>query len=156
MREGNAEGVQAVPDIRGPRHDRELAMVTNRFADPCVLLGLEAVDDALRGTLPRPARKKQPHASSSNRRVRSSFPARSSTAPSTDPVWTPLFLAAGGLVPEMAGAHSHGAVVAGEYRIPAVVGVPDATSKITTGQQVHVDDTKGVMVPANDRELARP
>jgi phosphohistidine swiveling domain-containing protein len=37
-----------------------------------------------------------------------------------------------------------------------VVGVEDATRKIATGQQVHVDGTKGVMVQANDRELARP
>ena len=48
-------------------------------------------------------------------------------APSTDPGWTPLFLTAGGLVMEMGGSGSHGAVVAREYGIPAVVGVPDAT-----------------------------
>ena len=45
-------------------------------------------------------------------------------APSTDPGWTPLFLTAGALVMEMGGANSHGAVVAREYGIPAVVGVP--------------------------------
>ena len=56
-------------------------------------------------------------------------------APSTDPGWTPLFLTAGGLVMEMGGPNSHGAVVAREYGIPAVVGVPDATSRITTGPQ---------------------
>src|SRR6266566_1464396 len=43
-------------------------------------------------------------------------------APSTDPGWTPLFLTAGGLVMEMGGSISHGAVVAREYGIPAVVG----------------------------------
>lgn len=59
-------------------------------------------------------------------------------APSTDPGWTPLFLTAGGLVMEMGGANSHGAVVAREYGIPAVVGVPDATLRITTGQQITV------------------
>jgi pyruvate,water dikinase len=48
-------------------------------------------------------------------------------APSTDPGWTPLFLTAGGLVMEMGGANSHGAVVAREYGIPAVVGVAQAT-----------------------------
>ena len=58
-------------------------------------------------------------------------------APSTDPGWTPLFLTAGGLVMEMGGSMSHGAVVAREYGIPAVVGVPDATSKISTGQLDH-------------------
>src|SRR5215211_6651922 len=51
-------------------------------------------------------------------------------APSTDPGWTPLFLTAGGLVMEMGGPMSHGAIVAREYGIPAVVGVPDATDLI--------------------------
>jgi phosphoenolpyruvate synthase/pyruvate phosphate dikinase len=66
-------------------------------------------------------------------------------APSTDPGWTPLFLTAGGLVMEMGGANSHGAVVAREYGIPAVVGLPDATSRITTGQQLTVDGTRGLV-----------
>ena len=64
-------------------------------------------------------------------------------APSTDPGWTPLFLTAGGLVMEMGGANSHGAVVAREYGIPAVVGVADATDQITTGQLITVDGTSG-------------
>lgn len=66
-------------------------------------------------------------------------------APSTDPGWTPLFLTAGGLVMEMGGANSHGAVVAREYGIPAVVGVPDATRRITTGQLVTVDGAAGLI-----------
>jgi rifampicin phosphotransferase len=66
-------------------------------------------------------------------------------APSTDPGWTPLFLTAGGLVMEMGGANSHGAVVAREYGIPAVVGVPGATSHLVTGQEVTVDGTRGVV-----------
>jgi len=70
-------------------------------------------------------------------------------APSTDPGWTPLFLTAGGLVMEMGGANSHGAVVAREYGIPAVVGVPDATTRIATGEQVFVDGTSGVVVPGS-------
>ncbi|MBA3556440.1 MAG: phosphoenolpyruvate synthase, partial [Gemmatimonadales bacterium] len=64
-------------------------------------------------------------------------------APSTDPGWTPLFLTAGGLVMEMGGAMSHGAVVAREYGIPAVVGVPDATERITTHQRITVDGSAG-------------
>jgi pyruvate,water dikinase len=64
-------------------------------------------------------------------------------APSTDPGWTPLFLTAGGLVMEMGGAMSHGAVVAREYGIPAVVGVPDATARIATGQRITVDGSAG-------------
>jgi rifampicin phosphotransferase len=64
-------------------------------------------------------------------------------APSTDPGWTPLFLTAGGLVMEMGGANSHGAVVAREYGIPAVVGVPNATVRITTGQRISIDGSAG-------------
>jgi pyruvate,water dikinase len=64
-------------------------------------------------------------------------------APSTDPGWTPLFLTAGGLVMEMGGAMSHGAVVAREYGIPAVVGVPDATERIASGEQIIVDGSAG-------------
>lgn len=66
-------------------------------------------------------------------------------APSTDPGWTPLFLTAGGLVMEMGGANSHGAVVAREYGIPAVVGVRDAITRITTGDQITVDGGSGVV-----------
>lgn len=68
-------------------------------------------------------------------------------APSTDPGWTPLFLTAGALVMEMGGPNSHGAVVAREYGIPAVVGVPDATSLIRTGQRITVDGAAGTVVP---------
>jgi pyruvate,water dikinase len=64
-------------------------------------------------------------------------------APSTDPGWTPLFLVAGGLVMEMGGANSHGAVVAREYGIPAVVGVPNATARVATGQRITVDGSAG-------------
>jgi pyruvate,water dikinase len=66
-------------------------------------------------------------------------------APSTDPGWTPLFLTAGALVMEMGGMMSHGAVVAREYGIPAVVGVPDATGRIATGDQVTVDGSAGTV-----------
>ncbi|HEY0496843.1 MAG TPA: PEP/pyruvate-binding domain-containing protein [Kutzneria sp.] len=74
-------------------------------------------------------------------------------APSTDPGWTPLFLTAGGLVMEMGGANSHGAVVAREYGIPAVVGVPDATHRIATGDEITVDGAAGTvsLLPGADR-----
>jgi len=78
-------------------------------------------------------------------------------APSTDPGWTPLFLTASALVMEMGGMMSHGAVVAREYGIPAVVGVPDATERIATGQVVSVDGSAGTVaievrsgLPGND------
>ena len=66
-------------------------------------------------------------------------------APSTDPGWTPLFLTAGGLVMEMGGMMSHGAVVAREYGIPAIVGVASATELIRTGDVITVDGSAGVV-----------
>jgi rifampicin phosphotransferase len=66
-------------------------------------------------------------------------------APSTDPGWTPLFLTAGGLVMEMGGAMSHGAVVAREYGIPAVVGVAGATERIVDGELITVDGSQGTV-----------
>lgn len=74
-------------------------------------------------------------------------------APSTDPGWTPFFLTAGGLVMEMGGAMSHGAVVAREYGIPAVVGAPNATQRITTGQQITVYGSAGTISFEKERHL---
>ena len=71
-------------------------------------------------------------------------------APSTDPGWTPLFLTAGGLVMEMGGANSHGAVVAREYGIPAVVGVPRATEAIATGDRITIDGAAGSVTVETD------
>ncbi len=67
-------------------------------------------------------------------------------APSTDPGWTPLFLQAAGLVMEVGGAMAHGAIVAREYGLPAVVGVPDATRRIATGSQITLDGSTGTIV----------
>ena len=63
--------------------------------------------------------------------------------PGTDPSWTPLFLAAGGLVMEVGGLMTHGSVVAREYGIPAVVGVHEATTRLHSGQRVRVDGSAG-------------
>lgn len=63
----------------------------------------------------------------------------------TDPAWTPLFLAAAGLVTEVGGMMTHGSVVAREYGIPAVVGVHNATGRLVTGQQVRLDGTNGTV-----------
>jgi phosphohistidine swiveling domain-containing protein len=67
-------------------------------------------------------------------------------APSTDPGWTPLFLKAAGLVMEVGGVMAHGAIVAREYGIPAVVGVAGATERIPTGSRITVDGTAGTVV----------
>jgi pyruvate,water dikinase len=52
---------------------------------------------------------------------------------------------------EMGGSNSHGAVVAREYGIPAVVGVADATLKIDTGDMVTVDGAAGLVLPQEER-----
>jgi pyruvate,water dikinase len=64
-------------------------------------------------------------------------------APFTDPGWTPLFINAAALVMEIGGLMTHGSVVAREYGIPAVVGVPDATRQIKTGQHIRVHGDAG-------------
>jgi rifampicin phosphotransferase len=61
----------------------------------------------------------------------------------TDPSWTPLFLAIKGLVTEVGGLMTHGAVIAREYGLPAVVGVEHATSLIRDGQRIRVHGTDG-------------
>ena len=67
--------------------------------------------------------------------------------PSTDPSWTPLFVNAAGLVLECGGTLSHGAVVAREMGLPAVV-LPEATSLFHEGEELHVDGSRGWVCPA--------
>ncbi|MET0091820.1 MAG: PEP-utilizing enzyme [Candidatus Thiodiazotropha sp.] len=64
-------------------------------------------------------------------------------APSTDPSWTPLFLKAGGLIMETGGYLSHGAIVAREFGIPAVVHLPGILEQLKTGDEVEVDGCLG-------------
>ncbi|QFY14433.1 phosphoenolpyruvate synthase [Nonomuraea phyllanthi] len=61
----------------------------------------------------------------------------------TDPSWTPLFVAVAGLVTEVGGLMTHGAVIAREYGLPAVVGVERATRLIQDGQRIRVHGTDG-------------
>ncbi|UUZ79867.1 hypothetical protein LJK88_33240 [Paenibacillus sp. P26] len=61
----------------------------------------------------------------------------------TDPSWTPLFVSIKGLVTEVGGLMTHGAVIAREYGIPAVVGVENATQRIKDGQRIRVNGTEG-------------
>jgi pyruvate,water dikinase len=61
----------------------------------------------------------------------------------TDPSWTPVFVAVMGLVTEVGGLMTHGAVIAREYGLPAVVGVEDATRRIRDGQRIRVHGTEG-------------
>ncbi|MNI59615.1 Chondramide synthase cmdD [compost metagenome] len=61
----------------------------------------------------------------------------------TDPSWTPLFVSIKGLVTEVGGLMTHGAVIAREYGLPAVVGVVQATKLIQDGQRIRVNGTDG-------------
>ncbi len=61
----------------------------------------------------------------------------------TDPSWTPLFVTIDGLVTEVGGLMTHGAVIAREYGLPAVVGVEHATRLIRDGQRIRVHGTDG-------------
>ncbi|MHB0965089.1 MAG: PEP/pyruvate-binding domain-containing protein [Bellilinea sp.] len=74
------------------------------------------------------------------------LPGEIMVCPGTDPSWTPLFLTAGGLIMEVGGMMTHGAVVAREYGIPAVVGVDSATTRLKTGMRVRLDGSSGQIV----------
>jgi len=65
--------------------------------------------------------------------------------PSTDPAWVPLFVQAKGLVMESGGALSHGAIVAREFGLPAVAGLPGVQHQIKTGQRLVVDGGRGTV-----------
>lgn len=63
----------------------------------------------------------------------------------TDPGWTPLFPVAGALVMEVGGVVSHGAIVAREFGLPAVLGLADATRVLRDGERVRVDGSRGTV-----------
>jgi pyruvate,water dikinase len=65
--------------------------------------------------------------------------------PSTDPAWVPLFAQARGLVMETGGVLSHGAIVAREFGLPAVAGLPDVQRRLHTGQRLRVDGASGTV-----------
>jgi phosphohistidine swiveling domain-containing protein len=65
--------------------------------------------------------------------------------PSTDPAWVPLFARASALVMETGGVLSHGAIVAREFGLPAVAGLPEITRQVTTGKRLRVDGGTGTV-----------
>ncbi len=65
--------------------------------------------------------------------------------PYTDAGWSPLLARIGGLIAEVGGQLSHGAIIAREYGIPAVMDVADATHRLTTGQRVRIDGQRGTI-----------
>jgi phosphoenolpyruvate synthase/pyruvate phosphate dikinase len=75
----------------------------------------------------------------------------------TDPSWSPLFVAIKGLVTEVGGLMTHGAVIAREYGLPAVVGVEQATRLIRDGQRIRVHGTDGyVEILPEQHSASRP
>lgn len=72
--------------------------------------------------------------------------------PGTDPAWTPLFMAASGLITEVGGMMTHGSVVAREYGIPAVVGVHQATTRLKDGQRIRIDGTAGKIIVLDEQK----
>src|SRR5207253_3340557 len=65
--------------------------------------------------------------------------------PSTDPAWVPLFVNAKALVMETGGVLSHGAIVAREFGLPAVAGLPGIHRRLRTGQPIRVDGANGTV-----------
>ena len=74
----------------------------------------------------------------------------------TDPSWTPLFVSIKGLITEVGGLMTHGAVIAREYGLPAVVGVENATKRIKDGQRVRVHGTEGMSKYCNANTYIKP
>jgi pyruvate,water dikinase len=107
-----------------------------------------SADQMLRGTAASPGRVTAPARVILDPHTAQLAQGEILVAPATDPGWTPLFLTAGGLVMETGGAMSHGAIVAREYGIPAVVGVAGAIERIHTGQSITVDGTTGTVALA--------
>lgn len=70
--------------------------------------------------------------------------------PYTDPAWTPLFRIAAAVVTETGGVLSHAAIVAREHGIPAVLGIPHATTRIQDGTRITVNGTEGTVTPARN------
>jgi pyruvate,water dikinase len=66
-------------------------------------------------------------------------------APATDPAWTPVFARLAGLVVERGGVLSHSAVVAREYRVPAVAGIANIVAEIRDGEIIEVDGSRGIV-----------
>lgn len=76
-------------------------------------------------------------------------------APSTDPSWVPLFLKAGGVILETGGYLSHGAIVAREFGLPAVVNLPGIMAQLRDGDVVTVDGQRGLVVRLGVDKIAR-
>lgn len=147
------ENMRVVVAARRAEYHREMRrrhvprVLLSDGTDAEVAFASPAADGAIRGTPASPGTARgAAHVMLSPAGARLE-PGEVLVAPATDPGWTPLFLTASALVMEMGGMMSHGAVVAREYGIPAVVGVPDATTRIATGERIVVDGSAGTVAP---------
>jgi len=66
-------------------------------------------------------------------------------APSTNPGWTPLFAHVSGVITEVGGALSHGAIIAREYKLPMVTAIPNITEILKTGDRIRLDGYQGII-----------
>jgi len=69
----------------------------------------------------------------------------------TDPSWTPIFVSIQGLITEVGGTATHGAVISREYGLPAIVSVENATKLIKDGQKIRLDGSKGFVEILSDQ-----
>lgn len=122
----------AAPDVifgDKPQTTRPVAPATGNHLTGVAVAGGKAIGTARHINHPEEGKKLQP--------------GEIMVSPSTDPGWTPLFLQAGGLIMETGGFLSHGAIVAREYGIPAVVNVPGVMQIVRDGMNVTVDGDEG-------------
>ena len=78
-------------------------------------------------------------------RLRELEPGEILVAPVTSPSWTPVFGTIAAAVSDIGGIMSHAAIVSREYKLPAVVGTGNATSRIKTGDLIRVDGDTGTV-----------
>jgi pyruvate,water dikinase len=133
-------------------HRRELrrrtvpvALLSDGTDIEAVLPAPSAPDGALRGVGASAGRVTGPARVVENPATAHLEPGDILVAATTDPGWTPLFLTAAALVTETGAIMAHGPTVAREYGIPAVICVPGATEKITTGRLITVDGVAGTV-----------
>ena len=140
--------LQAIVDGRRQAYDYwfQIAIpeVLDKNGQPMKATLLEADEGALRGLPASPGRVTGRARIILNPREAGMIrPGEILVTRATDPGWTPVFSVVGGIVLEVGGLLSHGAIVAREYGLPAVVNVPSATRRIQDGQLITVDGSVG-------------
>lgn len=146
--DGDSPGVDV--DERRATHDRYASMtappvLTSEGETPAVAEAAAPSENALVGTPVSAGVVEGPARVVRDPSEESLEPGEILVAPSTDVGWTPLFQNAAGLVMDVGGRMTHGAVVAREYGIPAVVSVANGTTEIRTGERIRIDGSRGTV-----------